>query len=498
MAEMKARVAKNTAAYTLLRMLSYVPNIILLPIYTHFMTPAQYGVVALANAFAALLEPFIACKLSSAIPRYYFEYEGDELKTYFSTILFAVLGISVALTGVLMWVGSTLTDLIFPKADIPFFPYFAIVLVTLIVRETSMVAERLLMTQERGGALLRRYILGAPAAIAFGLWFVVLNRWGPAGALAATACTSLLMAAFALWMVRDCIGLRWRRDLLMPSLKYAIPLIPFALGGYLFLFSDRVILEKFMPLAAVGLYNIADRLATVLKDLVHAVNNALLPNYMRIASSDGPGEASRRFKRIITHSAVLFCTLFLLMAFYCEEVIILITPPSYHSAYGLIPVLLCAYLFRGLYCFSVNPLLYAKQTKYLPTITLTAGIVNVLLNLVLIPVMGTYGAAWTTVLSFALTFVIAHRFSQRFNSMAFNWQTLSGLAFPVFAGAGIVFALRGSIYPVRLTVKIVLTAAYAAYLWKWNPDNVRKSVFSLVRIMREKAESMVSKASDLR
>ncbi len=484
MSEMKSRVVKNTTAYTLLRMLSYVPNIVLLPIYTRFMSPAEYGIVALVNAFGALLEPFIACKLSSAIPRYYFEYKGQELKNYFSTILFAVTIISAGLSGLVILAGSSLTNLIFPSAEIPFFPFFIITLGTLMVREISLVAERLLMTQEKGGALLKRYMLGAPAAIVFGLWFVAVNRWGPAGALGATACTSVLMAAFTLWMVRDHLTLSWRTELFLPSLKYSVPLIPFALGGYLFMFSDRLILEKFVPLAAVGLYNIADKLAIVLKHIVHSVNNALLPNYMRMASDKGPAEAAARFRPIITNCTVLFCILFIVMSLYCEEVIYLITPPSYHNAYRLIPILLCAYLLRGLYCFAIQPLLFAKKTRYLPLITLTAGIVNVLLNIIMIPIIGTYGAAWTTVLSFGLIFILAQRSSVHFSPMSFDWKTLAALTAPVFAGSAIIFALTGSPYPLRLLMKIVVTLAYAGYLWIWNPEDMRSHLSSLMSSLK--------------
>lgn len=81
----KAKVLKNTGAYTLVGIIPYLTSFIMLPIYTRYMSPEDYGILALVSAFQAILATVVFLQLNAALPRYYFEYSGNELKVFFST-----------------------------------------------------------------------------------------------------------------------------------------------------------------------------------------------------------------------------------------------------------------------------------------------------------------------------------------------------------------------------------------------------------------------------
>lgn len=475
MSGQKETVLKNTGAYTLVRIIPQLTAFLLLPVYTRLggITTEDYGIISIANAFAALFAPVMSLRLSAAIPRYYFEHTGEELKKYLSTILYAVTAITTVFLIIILAAGPPLARLMFPKSDIPFFPYFALSLAALFFSQLSLVVERFLIAQQRGGGLLVRAIVGLPAGIGFGYWFVVVNGWGPRGALLATACTAAVMFLTALFLVRNWLELSWERRLFMPSLRYGLPLIPHAFGSYLFIYSDRVVMEKFLDLSVLGIYNIGWRFAVLLKLFVFSVHNAILPNYMQMAKELGVRQTAHRFRSIITRWSVIIGLLGLGSACFMEEVIMVMTSGEFHTAYLLVPIFVFAYLFQGLCNFAQMPILFLKKTTIIPIITLVAGAVNVGLNIVLIPVIGMYGAAAATVVAFLLTFILAHLLSRKLGPMSYDRGRLLAIFAPLVPAIGLLFVFRDQAYLFRLPMKLAVFALYAGYLWFLNLGDIQ-------------------------
>ena len=251
---------------------------------------------------------------------------------------------------------------------------------TIFFSQLSQVAQLLLVVQEKGGIILYRSIIATILGVALGIYFVVYLKMAALGSLLAGAVGGFFMLLLNLWLVKDFFILAWRKVYFIQSLKYGLPIVPHAMGGFLFMYSDRVVMEKFLPLSAIGIYSIADRFSMLLKNLVNSINNALSPNFTKIAV-DNEDKAVQIWKKLITKWAVLISLVYLALALFLEEVIIILLPAKYHTAYLIVPILLGAYIFRGLYCFASAPLFFRKQTKFIPLITLTAGLFNVVANI---------------------------------------------------------------------------------------------------------------------
>lgn len=489
----KARVLKNTGAYTLVGMIPYLTSFIMLPIYTRYMSPDDYGILSLVSAFQAILATTVSLQLSAALPRYYFEYSGKELKIFFSTTMYSVVGIAATFLVAIHFIGGPLVGFIFPKADIPYFPYFFICLVTVFIAQSSQVAQMLLVVQERGGAVLFRAILGTFFGIAAGLYFVVYLDMKALGALLAGVLGGFFVMALNMLLVKEFFVLKWRKRYFIQSLKYGWPIIPHAMGGYLFMYSDKIVMEKFVALSAIGIYSIADRLSMSLKMLVNSINTALTPNFTRLATRD-IGQATKTFKPIITKWAVLVSFFYLGLAMFSRELIEILTPEQYHAAYPLVPILLAAYIFRGLYCFGSYPLFFLKKTKYIPMITFTAGFANVGLNILFIPMIGIQAAAWTTLAAFFITFVLAFYFSSKLFSMQVEWLQIVA----IFAVMFFIFAMSMLFLPEglmsRIFAKLVYLALFGMIIYIKNWGDVRKEIFGFfpwvqMKLARQEAVS---------
>jgi O-antigen/teichoic acid export membrane protein len=476
----KQRVFKNVNAYILVNLLPLISSFFTLPIYSRYMDPSSYGILALVSAFTALLGPVVSMQLSGAFSRYYHDLSEEEIKVFFSTIFYSVFFITLSFILLVHLNGQTIIAFMFPKAQIKYMPYFFVSLLWLLFQQTGSVIGGLIIVQERGGLALVRAAFGTFIGISLGMFFVVHLKMGVLGALIGSACANFVILLLNIVLVRSYFVMTWNYSYFKKSVIYSWPIIFHAISGYLFMYSDRVVMEKFVPLSVIGLYSIADRIASILKMIVNSINQAILPNFIR-QSKDSERLTKEKYRKIIVKWSVIVSSLYLAMAFFSEEVIIILTPAAYHSAYLLVPILLIAYIFRGLYTFAVSPLFYHKKTKKLPIITASAGIVNIVLNLLTIKYYGAYAVAFTTVLSFMITFALAHYFSIKNNYyLHFEWGTLTKIFIPVFIVSGASYLLLELPFGLKILIKIMLLLLYLAYLWLMNYGDIKQDIKELL------------------
>ena len=145
------------------------------------------------------------------------------------------------------------------------------------------------------------------------------------------------------------------------TFPYAFPLIFYGIGGYLFRYSDRIVLEKFVPISLIGFYHIADRLSSVMKFLVNAINDALSPDYIE-SSIQRFEKTMEKYKNYITIWFVGICLFFLFLDMSIELYIKLFFQKEYHFVLKLVPILIASYVFRGFYCFFINPIFLLKKS----------------------------------------------------------------------------------------------------------------------------------------
>lgn len=419
------------------------------------MSTDDYGTLSLVTALQSVLVCVVSLQLSASLPRFYFDYTGEQVKTFFSTIVYSVALITFSLLGAIHFLGEPLIQFIYPKAGISYYPYFLMCLVMVFFAQIAQVALRLLVVQERGLVVLKRKLIVILFGIAVGIYFVIIRDMRVMGALWGLVLTGLFDVIISLYLVRSFFVLKWKRDYFRLALNFSLPIIPHALGGYLFMYSDKIVMEKYVSLATIGIYNVADKMAMLLKILVNSINDALSPVFMKKATAD-LSKAVQDFRPMITKWAVIIAFAYLGMAFFSNIFVELLMPEQYHAAGALIPVLLVAYIFRGFYTFSSYPLFFLKKTKVIPVITFSAGLVNVVLNVILIPRFGFFTAAWTTVISFMITFLLAIYFSSRYQSMSFEWRKILS----VF-GLMLVFLILGHLYvPQSIWLESLLKIGY--------------------------------------
>ncbi len=422
---MNKKILTNTFFYTIVTFLPLTLNYFVLPFLTRYMSAADFGIVSLVGSLVSFLTVLFGLQMHSGVNRLIFDYKGDDRKSYFSSLFWAITLVSFLFLAIFFASGNFLRKILFYKNDLGFYPYLFIAGLKIFFALPLLVTHRFFRVLEKAKILVVITFLTSTFSVAVTLLFVIHYRLGATGALSGILAGTVLTYLCHLYHFRKMLVLKFDKDMFLENLKFGIPAIPHGLGGYLFLFSDRIILEKFVPLSVIGVYSIADTFSILLKHIVNSFDLSIRPIFMKkcLGSISDGVDFAQRMSRVwfIGLGAAYFA-----ICFFGELIIKLMTPQEFHGAVNLLPILALCYVLRGIYIFPLYTFYFQKKTKYLSAITLPSGLLNIIFNFILIPLIGVYGAALTTLGSFVFNLTFARIYSK--NTFRINFSPQSILA----------------------------------------------------------------------
>jgi len=439
-------------------------GMLLIPIYWRHLDPADYGIIAVAGILNAFFPLILGLSLASAITRFYYEWPVTErcgrLGTVWTLNWLSILAIG---TPIAIW-GGPLID-VFIK-QVSYDPYLRLAMWATIFSSLSSVPLMTLRIAERPWL----YVLSTTAAFllqtAFSIWFVVGHDLGALGILRAQVIASGLMAVvysiIMLSFARVSLQVAWLGE----TLRYSLPLIPGGLMDAVMAVADRFLLEKYVSLGQLGLYSVADSVAYVVRLFNQALKTAWYPFQMRTAS-ERKTDAPRVIGRMATFFAVAIFLAAVAVTVLIRDMVFIINVDKYKPVVDLVPLLVVAYVVLGMGTLVGGGLIISGRTEYAWTSPLTNLAVVVIVNLVLTPRLGLYGAILASGLGFLSRVVVYYALSQRFYPIPYEWRNVAWIAI----GASAVYAL-GRLIPippsvVGLVMRGLLVFAYAVVLSYW-------------------------------
>ncbi|WP_304427546.1 lipopolysaccharide biosynthesis protein [Dubosiella newyorkensis] len=192
-----------------------------------------------------------------------------------------------------------------------------------------------------------------------------------------------------------------KKEYLIYGITVGFPIVFHSLSQQILGQSDRIMMQMFeIATAEIGIYSMFYTLSSVLSTVLGALNNSWCPFYYDDVSEEKWEILDKKCKNYIELFTVLSVG-FLLLS---REVSYIMADESYWSGLNIIPILALAVYFTFMYQFPVNFEFFYKKTKIIAIGTVGAGIFNIILNTVMIPMWGMYGAAIATALSYLALF----------------------------------------------------------------------------------------------
>ena len=191
-----------------------------------------------------------------------------------------------------------------------------------------------------------------------------------------------------------------RKKFIMRHLKVALPMIPHNYSPYLLNSSDRVVLSLFrVDIGRIGLYNMAYTFGSYVNIIGEAVGFTVGPYYAKLYTENTVRSLSDERRLTYFLMGCFFVGTFTISIWLKEIIFLLIDNRELRSCYGLGIIIVMGYAYRPMYWSSINRLIIGKRTASLWRISLVAGILNVILNLIFVPQYGIYATAVNTFVS---------------------------------------------------------------------------------------------------
>jgi O-antigen/teichoic acid export membrane protein len=465
------RLATTGAAYTAASVLSKLVAVALLPLYTRYLTPTDYGEAEVL--FAAVVAASIVIRLGviEALLRFYYKSGEDPARivaTAFAALFWAAtLGALVALP-----FAGPISEALLGRSE-PGLARIAIGgLWTLTLFEYLLTLFRL---EERARAYFATTMASVLTTIPVTVALVVVGDEGARGLLLGSYATG---AAFVLGLValqRHRLSLALDRPLLARLLRFGLPTMPAELSLYSLNFIDRIILVRYAGLAEAGLYSLAVKFAQAVNVLVRGFQLAWPPLAYSIRDDD---EARRAYAVIVTWFTAI-CAFFVTgMWLLSRWIVRALAAPEFFGSFKAIGLISTGVTLYALYMVLVVILGRTGRTEFNFPATIAATVANVALNLALVPPLGIVGAALALVASYVVVLALMYVFTQRLFPVPYEWgrlarivvaaATLVGLGellLPTSGAGGLVErGLLWALYPPLLLVSGFFTVEERQWL----------------------------------
>jgi len=429
---------------------------LLIPLYTRHLTTSDYGIMAVTGTITSVLSILFPLSLHSAAGRFHFSARDEgERRLTIGTIWISMILVGLGAAVVLDQFGSHIFPVIF--RDVPFHLYIRPAIWISFLSTLSLLPLVTLQVRERPVPYVLITLSRTLLTIGLVVNWVVRRSQGAYGYLLGTLQALVILAIPHVILTLRNARLTWRRDIFTAALAFSLPLVPHSLAGWTLQLSDRAILQRVVPLGELGLYSLGYQLGTAMSLFSAAVNAAWVPFLYKVDAQKGDA-AKPELARLTTYYVFFLCFMALGLALLAREIIFLIAAPSFHAAFRVSPWVVGGLLWDGLYYIPVSFLFLKRRTGLIPLITVSSAVVNVLLNIWLVPQYGIMAAAWATFLSFGLMLALAWVLAVRVYPFPYEYKRLGTI---VLAGV-VLFALG-----VRLqagSVQVVLVGKGALLL----------------------------------
>lgn len=455
------RLAGHVVVYGFGNAGNRVVGFLLIPVYSRYLTPEDYGVLALVAMLGQVLYAFLNMGQNSALFRTYFRHDRNEdRQTVVTTSFWLILGLSFPVGLLALLLSSPLASLL--TGSPAYTTWMALGTAAVLFKVLLRLPMAVLRAREQSRPYAGWSLAQTLAALVLAIIFVVGLQLGGRGVLASQLLAEVLLCAYLVPATLRGLTLRFSRRDAVDLLGYGLALIPAALLSFLIHLSDRYFLKHFVSLSAVGIYALGYRFGEILYFVILAFELAYPPFvFGHLKSPDAP----RLYARVCTYYLALLGAMWLAVSLPAEEIVTLMAHPAYHDSYRVIPWIAGAFLFQGIGAVWNVGMQVHRIVRYRLLISASTAILTLGVNVLLIPRFGMMGAAAAALTSFVYQFVVQIVVGHRLYPVPYEWGRIVRLAavgMSLYVVAGLI--TWGSI-PAALVGKAALLLAAPLLLY---------------------------------
>lgn len=398
------KLLSNTLTLTVGSIVSKILVFFLVPLYTYCLSTADFGVADLITNTANFLIPCASLGITGAVFRFAADRASDREKVFSSGFcLLVVVSVVFLLLSPVLYL-------------IPFFNGKAwLIVLYVLTANLHAICSQYLRAEGKMRFFAVQGIFNTISVIVLNLLFLLVFKWGIVGYVLSVVISDFVTALLIFFSDGQYRALRLDAidaKLIRSMLKYSIPLIPATIFWWITNVSDRYLVTAICGESVNGIYSVAYKIPTILTLLSGAFIDAW--QLSSVADRRSPRQTADFFTNVYRY--------FIAIMFPATAVLIPMSKPlsailfadAYYGAWEYMPFLICSSLFLSLTSFLGSVYIVRKKTVLSFWTSLFGAVVNIVLNIILIPRFGAIGAAFATFISYAASYVLRSFTTKKF------------------------------------------------------------------------------------
>jgi O-antigen/teichoic acid export membrane protein len=420
----------HASIYTVGIVLNRAISFIMLPLYTHVLSPKDYGILELLEMTVDVVTIVTGMGVLHGLFKFYHDYQEREEKNELVSTLFTMV---IALYFVASLAGGFFAHRLASTvlgsgeyADLVRLSFVNLFLQFLIYPSLAYLRVRQKSTMFVAVNAIKLFI-----QVFLNILFIVYLKMGVAGVLYGTMLSSLAIGGWLLCYTLAEVRFHFCTEKAKRLLRFGLPFVVSSLGAFILTFSDRYFLNYYRELSVVGVYALAYKFGFLLITFpVGPLMNIWMVQRFELVSKEG---YERIFNQFLSWFCIVTVAVMLGIAVSVGDLLQFMSAPAFWPAAGVVPVILMAYFLQACTDFFNFGIYYTGKTEHIAYGTIVAVLAIVGLSFLLIPKYGMYGAAWATLLSFGVRLIYVYWASQRLYRVEYAlarpaWTTALGVA----------------------------------------------------------------------
>ena len=465
------KLLSDTVLFTISSFGSKILVFFLVPLYTNILTTEQYGIVDTITTMTGLLVPVLTLLISEAVLRFALDSGKDRQQVLSAGLLLILLSSLFMLSvGPLMkFIGGRWAFL----GD-----YWLWVAAVYFLNSLNHCLSNYTRGLDKTRLFAVSGILYTVVLIASNLIYLLVLNMQAEGYLLA------IITADTVCIFHKIICGRYGKDmtklycpgkLLGEMLRYSVPIIPSTVAWWVMQLSDKYVVIAFCGVAASGVYSVAYKIPSIMSAITTVFTQAWQISAIK---SHGDRDNEEFVSTVYGYVTVFIVAISSVLIFFSKHLGYVLFAGDYFIAWSYVPVLILAYMFSGLSGVLASVYSAQKKTGMLFVSTSVGAVINIVLNIVLIPFYGVTAAAYTTLVSFVVTWLVRTLHVRTLLRIRVNYYKMVA-SFGTLTAQAVIMALDA---PCKYVVSL---AAMAVQFVIYLPE-IKGLVKALVGLMKKR------------
>ena len=429
----------QTAIYGLSSIVGRLLNFLLVPLYTSVFAPEEYGIFSVLMTVVAFAMVVLTYGFETAF--FHFTNKEEDSEKVLSTGFVSLLSTALLFLLLATFYSQSIANMLH-VSEYPNFIYWLAWILVLDVLTTLPFAK--LRVDHRAWRFAYIRLVNIAVNIGLNLFFYLLCPYllkqgvapdfvecfyNPAMGIGYIFISNLIASAVTLLLLApEILKLKLSFDFALWKKmgKYGFPLL---IGGLAYVtneMADRLLLERLLPkdtaTAQVGIYSACYKIAIFMTLFVQAFRYGAEPFFFAQAQKK---DAKEQYAIVMRYFIAFTAFIFLSITVFIDIIKHFIQDVAYHAGLDVVPILLLANLFLGMYYNLSVWYKVSGKTRFGAYLSIAGAAITISLNVLLIPTMSYVGSAWATLICYASMCVMSYVFSRHHYPISYNWKYIS-------------------------------------------------------------------------